>query len=172
MNLKQADELLNKHLAQSAKASHSQMVAYLMGELAQPLRQDGELWEIIGLVHDLDENVTKNDRSRHGMVTAEWLDGQLSQEALEAIKAHDHRTGVKAETKVADALKLADALAIADEDAGRAHMVEIGSRIGQKRLLDHLGHRPYLLPIIVEKAECLGIDLKHIADIVKDAPAQ
>jgi hypothetical protein len=54
------------------------------------------------------------DHSRHGLLTASWLVGDLSPNALRAIDAHDDRTGIRSDTRLADMLKLVDVLAIAD----------------------------------------------------------
>ncbi len=106
--------LLDKHLGDSLRARHSLFTGFLMKHLARMLDQPADLWEVTGICHDLDFDVTKADRSRHGLVTAEWLKDDLPDDALLAIQAHDHRTGVVSDTKLADGLKLADAVAIGE----------------------------------------------------------
>ncbi|NIZ61342.1 hypothetical protein DL239_10185 [Sedimentitalea sp. CY04] len=119
LTLRQAQGLLDKHLANSNKAAHSRIVAHLMRRIAEKLQ-----------------------------VTAQWLEGRLPVDALGAIKAHDHRTGVLADTQIANALKLADALAIADACVGRDVMMQIGTFDGLHNLALCLETRPYLPPII------------------------
>ena len=131
LSVEQAHAELNKHLAEDApKVQHSKVVASLMKHLAKTTGQDAVLWEVVGLCHDLDDAVTKADRRLHGLLAAGWLEGRLPGEALEAIQAHDHRTGLSSNTQLADALKLADALAIADKDVGREIISGIGSDAG------------------------------------------
>jgi len=56
--------------------------------LAERLGKDVELWGVTGLLHDLDYATTKIETARHGLDTAEWLEGQLPAEALDAIRRH------------------------------------------------------------------------------------
>lgn len=49
---------------------------------------DVERWALAGLLHDLDYAETAEDFERHGVVTAELLDGQIDAEMLNAIMAH------------------------------------------------------------------------------------
>ncbi|RLI09873.1 phosphohydrolase [Candidatus Bathyarchaeota archaeon] len=81
-----------------------------MRALARELGEDEELWGLTGLLHDLDYEETKGDFSRHGLRSAELLEGKLPQEALHAIMAHNDLTGVKPEGKLDLALRAADAL--------------------------------------------------------------
>jgi len=50
------------------------------------------------------------------------LAGQLADEALRAIAAHDHRTGTQSDALIADMLNLADALAVIDKRFGRERL--------------------------------------------------
>ncbi|MDD3310877.1 HDIG domain-containing metalloprotein [Pseudodesulfovibrio sp.] len=56
--------------------------------LAERLGKDVELWGVTGLLHDLDYATTKIEVARHGLDSAEWLEGQLPAEALDAIRRH------------------------------------------------------------------------------------
>ena len=149
LTLARAHALLDGHLANSSKAAHSRVVAHLMRRIAEVLQEDAQLWGIVGLCHDLDDLETKGQRSLHGIVTAQWLEGGLPPEALEAIRAHDHRTGGLAATEIANALKLTDALAILDEHAGREAIILIDTYDGWRHLAQPLENRPYLLPTIL-----------------------
>jgi predicted hydrolase (HD superfamily) len=102
-------DLVHKHLADTPSAAHS--IAYLMRELASIFNANADIWEMTGLCHDLDFFVTSGDSRQHGLVTIRWLAGQLPDDALQAIAAHDHRTGIQSDTIIADMLNLADALA-------------------------------------------------------------
>ncbi|MDD5426762.1 MAG: HDIG domain-containing protein, partial [candidate division Zixibacteria bacterium] len=60
-----------------------------MRRLAEYFREDIEYWGLVGLVHDLDYNETKNDEKRHTYLTAQWLEPyDLPEEMLYAIHAH------------------------------------------------------------------------------------
>ncbi|MGH6924905.1 MAG: hypothetical protein ACRED5_14320 [Propylenella sp.] len=115
MTRAEAVALLREHLDDSPRAAHSRLVAHIMLELAHHFRADVPLWEVVGLCHDLDFFETAADRQRHGLLAAEWLGGKLPEEALAAIRVHDHRTGVRSQSLLADMLKLADVLAVLDD---------------------------------------------------------
>lgn len=123
-----AEEALGRveaHLGTSKRAVHSIFVGSTMKGLAQVVGASAQTWEVVGLCHDLDFFDTVDDRRQHGVLVAEWLAQDLPTEALDAIRSHDHRTGIEANTPLADALKLADALAITDETVGRETVVHL-----------------------------------------------
>lgn len=163
---------LHQRLSDSHKIAHSLFVAQLMVELATELGEDRGLWEVVGICHDLDEEVTRDCRERHGMLTAEWLERQLPIDALDAIRAHDHRTGFISETKLADGLKLADTLAISDEIAGRDIMVRLNTTKGWQAFILATEDRPFLWQIIDERAKRLGFSLSQICRILERIPIQ
>ena len=58
--------------------------------MARKLGRDEELWGIVGLLHDLDFDETKESPEVHGLRTTEWLaESGLPDEALQAIRAHN-----------------------------------------------------------------------------------
>lgn len=60
-----------------------------MRKLAEHLGEDVEYWGLVGLVHDLDYNETKDNAARHTYLTEEWLAPyHLPAEMLYAIHAH------------------------------------------------------------------------------------
>ncbi|MDO5538435.1 MAG: HDIG domain-containing protein [Desulfovibrionaceae bacterium] len=75
---------VREHLLQHSLASE----AVLRG-LAEHFGEDAELWSRTGLLHDLDYPATESCPERHGLEGAEILKGQLPEEALQAIRAHN-----------------------------------------------------------------------------------
>ena len=129
-----------------------------MARLATLLGEDHVLWEVTGLCHDLDFEATADDRGRHGLLTAEWLEDDLPNVALSAIRSHDHRTGMMSDTALALALKLADAVAVGELDIGRDAMLEALSAASPiDRLDEALSARPYLPQLIIQPAVELSI---------------
>jgi len=106
----QALEMLRSHVSDDKLFKHMLAVEAIMRGLARRLGEDEELWGLTGLLHDLDYEETKGDFSRHGLRSAELLEGLLPEEALHAIKAHNDLTGVKPEGRLDLALRAADAL--------------------------------------------------------------
>lgn len=68
-----AEVLVSQHLATTPRAAHTRFVAYLMRQLARIFAADADLWEVVGLCHDLDFFETRDDRSQHGLLTVRWL---------------------------------------------------------------------------------------------------
>ena len=170
LTIAEARALIDRHLGQSSRATHSLFVGHLMREVAALLGEDAALWEITGLCHDLDFDLTKDDWSRHGLLTAEWLDGRLPVLALEAIRAHDHRTGVVSTEPIARSLKLADALAIIRDLLAEETVPVLRAPDATDRLVRALAARPYLAPLVIDNAQSLGLPLDRLADILAAAP--
>jgi predicted hydrolase (HD superfamily) len=172
LSTKDALVLLHHHLGTSARALHSQVVAYLMRELAQLYKADPQLWELVGLCHDLDYFATEDDGRQHGLLTFAWLQHDLPEEALEAIAAHDYRTGVTTDTLLADMLKVADVVTVLDERLGRAALLRLLNDDGYTVLRATLGERVYLSDILEQYAAKHRLSLDHFAQILAGAPSQ
>jgi putative nucleotidyltransferase with HDIG domain len=60
-----------------------------MRRVADRLGEDADYWALVGLVHDLDYNETKDDEPRHTYVTEDWLkEYDLPDDMIYAIHAH------------------------------------------------------------------------------------
>ena len=94
----------------TSRCSHALAVSVMMKALASRLGKNEELWELVGLLHDLDYDVTRGDMSKHGLVSTKMLKGRLPEHELYAIKAHDYRTGFKPRTSLDKALIATDTL--------------------------------------------------------------
>lgn len=106
----EALELVRRHVKNSRLVKHMIAVSSIMKVLAKRLGGEPELWELVGLLHDIDYEEVREDMNRHGLVSAEIILDVLPKEALHAIRAHNERTGVKAENQLDIALIAADAL--------------------------------------------------------------
>jgi len=93
---KEALALLEENLGNINLVRHSLAAEAVLRKLAEDRGDDPDLWGITGLLHDLDYEATVNDHSRHGLVSAEMLEGLLPEESIHAIKAHNYEnTGVE-----------------------------------------------------------------------------
>lgn len=172
MTIEDALDRVATHLGSSKRAEHSIFVGHIMRLLAERLAADTVLWEATGLCHDLDFFSTADDRRQHGIASAAWLAADLPGDALEAIRSHDHRTGIQSDTPIADALKLADALAIADETIGRDAILTLLGSQDEAGLHSAFASRPHLPAMIVSYAAKLRLPLSELAPICRKAPAQ
>ena len=116
MKKKDAIELLRKYLKDDKMVKHCIAVGAVMRAFANRLGEDEDLWELVGLLHDIDYDITERDPARHGLKALEILEGKLPKHALEAIAAHNEHNGFKPETE--EAIPLAHALRAADHVSG------------------------------------------------------
>lgn len=107
-----AEELkrLGQHISNPVLVKHMIAVSAIMRGLADRLGDDPLLWEAVGMFHDIDYERVGEDWDRHGLVSAEMVADILPDVALHAIRAHNERTGAKAENKMDIALIASDAL--------------------------------------------------------------
>lgn len=84
----EAFSLLKTHNTEPNLIHHALESEAVMRGLAEKLGTDVELWGITGLLHDLDYSTTKEKENRHGLDTADMLEGKLPEDALNAIKRH------------------------------------------------------------------------------------
>ncbi|KPL18949.1 MAG: phosphohydrolase [candidate division Zixibacteria bacterium SM23_81] len=105
----EALNLVRSHVKNKNLVKHMLATEAVMRKLAQHFGEDEELWGLTGLLHDLDYDQTVNDFPRHGLVTAEILEGLGIEEGIiDAIKAHPgHR---EAKTRLDKALYAVDPL--------------------------------------------------------------
>ena len=84
-----ACRLVERRIGRNNLLKHILAVEAGMRWLAEHLGEDVEYWGLVGLVHDLDYNETKDDVARHTYLTGEWLaEYNLPEEMLYAIHAH------------------------------------------------------------------------------------
>jgi uncharacterized protein len=97
-----------------------------MRALARRFGEDEHRWALAGLFHDLDQDRTGEDSSRHAYLAAEWLrEARVEEPVINAVLAHAHeqyRTDLMAKAVVhADAiagLLVAAALVRPERSAG------------------------------------------------------
>jgi len=110
LSKEEAFRLLSEHVFSEKKKRHMIAVSAIMKRLSKRLGMNEEEWELVGLLHDLDYDIIEGDMSRHGLVASKILEGKLPEECLHAIKAHDHRTGVKPASIMDKALIASDCI--------------------------------------------------------------
>lgn len=90
---------------------HMYAVSAIMEKLAEELDKDTELWAMVGLLHDIDYEETKDSPEEHARRSAEMLEGELPEEGLEAVRAHNfEHLDAEPEGDLDNALIAADAI--------------------------------------------------------------
>jgi putative nucleotidyltransferase with HDIG domain len=88
-NREEALQLVRSHVKNKNLVKHMLATEAVMRRLARHFGEDEELWALAGLLHDLDYDQTVDDFARHGLVTAEILEGlDVDSRIIGAIKAH------------------------------------------------------------------------------------
>lgn len=168
----EAVRLLKKHVKTTEIRRHSIAVAEIMRKVAERLKADPEEWELCGLLHDLDREEIQGDMSKHGLVAADLLESRLSKECLQAIRAHDHRTGVTPRTVIDKALIASDALAAflsAMIERGRtSQLAELKSSIFQRIFEEKPFRKIGYLRNRVETCRQIGIPLDDFLSLARE----
>jgi putative nucleotidyltransferase with HDIG domain len=90
MDRSQAVELVRKYSQKDTTVRHLVSVEGVMRSLARHFEEDEHRWGLAGLFHDLDQDETHGDLSRHARQSVEWLraEGFDDDQVLNAVMAH------------------------------------------------------------------------------------
>lgn len=84
MTREEALKILNDLVKNPNLVRHGVAAGACMKALAKKLGQDEQKWEIVGLLHDADYELTKNQPEKHGLMV-----GDLPEDILKAVKFHN-----------------------------------------------------------------------------------
>lgn len=73
INVEDAKKILEKHITTPFIMDHSIEAGVIMRDLAKHLGENEVLWEVVGILHDLDMDIIKGDYINHGEKTVEIL---------------------------------------------------------------------------------------------------
>lgn len=91
INKKQANVLFGQYVKDSVAKKHSLESEAIMRALAKHFNADEENWGVIGLLHDLDWDLTKNNPKEHSIKTGEILKKAGASDFLvEIIQSHNY----------------------------------------------------------------------------------
>ncbi|BBE30263.1 phosphohydrolase [Tepiditoga spiralis] len=99
---------VKKHIQTENLVTHSLAVGAIMKELGEKLNKDSNIWEVTGILHDLDYEETKENPDIHAIKTVEILKDQITPEMKDAILAHNEKKEL--ETDIEFALYASDQL--------------------------------------------------------------
>lgn len=103
-------EILKKYVNDDSLIKHCVAVAGIMREIAKELKEDEDLWWKLGVLHDIDYELTKGDMSKHGVLGEEILFKEGFQEIAELVKRHNHHLFGNYEKPVEIALQASDSI--------------------------------------------------------------
>jgi len=110
-----AQAILHDWVQSESLRKHCYAVADSMKQFAQLRGQDADLWEAVGLVHDMDyeryPNLERSATEGHPFVGMAWLrENGWSEEVCRAILSHADYSGVSRETPLEKTLYAVDEL--------------------------------------------------------------
>jgi predicted hydrolase (HD superfamily) len=110
MNRAGALGLVREHVSKESNLKHMMAVGAVMREAALRLDRDPVLWEITGILHDIDFEEC-HGMEDHALIARDILRDKVSEDVIQAILAHNHQvTGVLVDNELKRALVAADAV--------------------------------------------------------------
>jgi putative nucleotidyltransferase with HDIG domain len=83
-------ELMKSRLEQESLQKHCLASEAIMRALAPRFDEDPDLWGLVGLLHDIDYEDTKEEMDQHGLITGKILEEEgLDPRVIDAIKYHN-----------------------------------------------------------------------------------
>ena len=111
MQREEALSLIRENVKKENLIKHMLAVESIMRKVAERLGEDPDKWGLLGLLHDIDFEKTKNNPKEHGILAGEILKGRVSEEILRAIMAHNfENTGVMPKSRMELSLIAADSI--------------------------------------------------------------
>ena len=169
INRKTALDLLHKHLNTESLRRHCLASSVVMKAAAQKLNQPAEDWEILGLLHDMDLDITKGDMKSHANVAVDILRSEgLPEEYLYAIQAHNEETGAIRKSVLDHALSacesitgliVACAMVYPDRKISSVKAKSIAKRMKEKRFAESVSRENIM------ECEKAGIPFAEFVDI-------
>jgi len=104
--------LLKQHVTSTSLIGHCLSTAAVMKGLAKELGEDENLWETIGILHDIDYEEIHEDMNKHGLAGYDILHAAgIGDEIALPIKRHNHMIfGTDYTTPVEICLQVADSV--------------------------------------------------------------
>ena len=171
MLAKKALAILHEWVQSESLRRHCYAVADSMKHFAQQIHADADLWEAVGLLHDMDYERYPNDEQSptegHPVVGVAWLREQgWSEEVCRAILSHANYANAARETALERTLYAVDELsgfvmAVARVRPSKSmHEVEVASV--KKKMKDKAFARAVNRDDIVRGAAELGMPLEEV----------
>lgn len=111
MSRDEALALVEANISNRNLVKHCLAVEAIMRGLATRLKEDVSFWGLVGLLHDVDYDLTAKDPSQHTLVGSRMLaELGLRQDLVRAVLVHNEAHGVPRESTLDKALYCADAL--------------------------------------------------------------
>ena len=166
-----AQAILHDWVQSESLRKHCYAVADSMKHFAQLRGEDADLWEAVGLLHDIDyerhPNLERSASDGHPFVGVAWLrENGWSEEVCRAILSHADYSGVSRETPLEKTLYAVDELssfvvAVALVRPTKS-IRDVDARAVKKKMKDKAFARAVNRDDIIRGAECLEMPLDDV----------
>src|SRR5205809_2600420 len=168
--------ILQEWVQSESLRKHCYAVADSMKHFAQLRGEDVDLWEAVGLLHDMDyerhPNLERSSTEGHPFVGAKWLrENGWSEEVCHAILSHADYSGIEPETALEKSLRAVDELSgfVIAVARGRPtkSINDVDVVAVKKKMKDKAFARAVNREDIIRGAEQLGMPLDEvIAEVI------
>jgi putative nucleotidyltransferase with HDIG domain len=174
MTREQAWELVKKYNSHEQDLIHYLESEAIMRQLAKKLGEDEEYWGMLGLVHDIDWGLTKEDISTHITKAPEILkEAGFDQEFIDIIISHGYGFDVAGLKDKKRTEKIQHALAASETLTGLIHAYALmrGKRISDmqaKGLKKKFKDKTFAAKVsrdVIREAENLGLTLEEFFEV-------
>ncbi|NLK52150.1 MAG: HDIG domain-containing protein [Syntrophomonadaceae bacterium] len=153
MSREEALKFLREHVQTENLVNHMLATEAVMRSLARHFAEDEDTWGLVGLLHDVDYDYTKDDPQRHAILGSEILEKRgFPPEVVRAVKAHNNG-GIYPREKRID-----QALFATDPTTG---LIVAGALIKKEKSLAAIDV-PFLLKRMKEKSFARGANREQI----------
>ena len=172
----QAQELVNKYITNPVTKYHSLESEAIMRALARHFSENEEEWGIIGLLHDIDWDLTKDNASQHTVKAVEILkQAGASDFLIETIVSHGYGSeacginqGKTRTTKIQHALAAAETLTGIIVASAMVQPDKKLKSVSQKSLLKKFKTKSFAAKCdrqIILECETIGLKLEEFLEI-------
>lgn len=180
LSREEALNLVKQNVKKDNLIKHMLAVEVIMRKCAEFLNEDKEKWGLVGLLHDIDYEQTKNNAEKHALISGEILKEKVDEEIIKAIRSHNfENTGVMPESKMENCLIAADsisgliiaaALIIPSKKLANVKVESVGKRFKEKDFARNCSRERMLFceKVGIEKEKFFEIALQALQESAKD----
>jgi len=170
----QAWELIKKYNSDRTDLNHYLESEAVMRELAKKLNEDGEYWGMLGLIHDIDWGITKDNVQTHLTKAPEILkEAGFDDEFINTVVSHGYSFDIAGLKDKKRSEKIQHALAVSETITGLIHAYALmrGGRVSDmevKGLKKKFKDKTFAAKIdrdIVRECEQLGLTLDEFFEV-------
>ncbi len=169
MDRKEAIELLKQFVKTKNLIKHCIAVGACMKGLAEKLDEDPTLWELAGILHDIDYEMTKDKPQEHGLLGAKMLEEKgFPEEIVNAVRRHPGHPNFEPRTTMDWALYSSDPLTGLIVAATLMHPTRKIENVTKEFVLKRFKEKRFAAGASreqIKKSSTIGLELEEFIEI-------